>query len=42
MLIPSQDISLLLYPVNNNRVDLVSASFKHVYNFFIKDDDATI
>ena len=29
----TSNITLLLYPVISSRGDLVSASFKHVYNF---------
>ena len=36
ILISSQDIMLLLYPLISSRGVLVSASFKHVYDFFIK------
>ena len=32
----SQDVTLLLYLVVNSHGDLVSASFKHVYNFSYK------
>ena len=38
----SQDITLLLYPVVSSRGDLVSALLKHVYDFLIKIDDVTI
>ena len=34
---------LLIYPVISSREDLVSASFKHVYNLFlIKTDDVRV
>ena len=41
ILMSSQYITLLLHPLINS-VDLVSALFKHVYNFVIKFDDITI
>ena len=39
---PSQDITLLLYPVISSRGGLVLVSFKHVYKFLIKIDDVII
>ena len=39
---PTQDITLLLYPVISSGGDLVSASFRYVYKFLLKIDDATI
>ena len=38
----SQDITLVLYLMISSRGDLVSASFEHVYFFFIKIDDVAI
>ena len=38
---PSQYITILLYPVINIHGDLVSALFKHGYNFLIKVDHET-
>ena len=39
----SQDIMLLIYPVISSHEDLVSDSFKHVYNLFlIKTDDVRV
>ena len=37
-----QDIMLLPYSMINNRGDLLSALFKHAYNFLIKVDDVAI
>ena len=42
MLMPSQDVTLLLHNVISSRRDLVLVSFKHVYNYLIKLDDVTI
>ena len=34
LLMPSQDTTLLLYPVMSSHKDLVSESFRHVHNIF--------
>ena len=39
---PSQDTTLLLYHVISSCVDLLSASFKHVYNVLVKVHNVTI
>ena len=42
ILMLSQDITLLLYPVTSRRRDLVLESFKHDYNIFKKIDDGDV
>ena len=39
---PSQNVTLLLYPMISTRGDLVSVSCKHVYNVLIKIDDVKL
>ena len=42
MLMPSQDMTLSVYPGMSGHGALLPASFKNVYNFLIKTDDTTI